>query len=147
MNIFAMKHGQGETKLFELYSIGGGGPIIEEVQELPSQKDSFFPKYKKWERRKDLRGALFHSMTLDWPWYSMAEKVAPDGREVLKAQGLQPEIVDHLRSHLNFTLKVVIPDHSSWGLLGQNGQWNGLVGDLINKKCHFCKWKLFHTII
>ena len=48
--------------------------------------------------------------------------------------GLFPDVWHSLQEILNFTYTLNTPPDNQWGSLQSNGQWNGMINELMQKK-------------
>ena len=85
-----------------------------------------------WERRGDLHGVVLRTAVLKWPPFFDYE-LDQNGRPI-KATGFLMATLRELEAHLNFTVKLSLPKDGKWGSLTDEGEYNGLVGELVNRE-------------
>ena len=88
----------------------------------------------KWVRRKDLEGINLKITTLKEPPY--ITKLIPiiGGGDEYEFEGLIADFFHNLQNTLNFTCTITQPPDGAWGSLQSGGSWNGMVGELYNKR-------------
>ena len=80
----------------------------------------------KWERRNDLRELHLKITSLsDVPYVSPFVK--DSGGNVEFNGGIYIDIFKVIQAQLNFTYEIVLPSDGSYGILDDNGEWNGMV--------------------
>ncbi len=80
-----------------------------------------------WERRSDLEGQdLIVSFVVEWRQSYFDNATG-------RFEGLQVEVVGILADRLNFTMNIDHPPDDVWGSQMENGSWNGLVKQLMEK--------------
>jgi len=77
-----------------------------------------------WNRRTSLQGAVLRDSTIRWLPYSLLDE--EDGQ----ATGLMGDTLRALSSLLNFTTVTTGPVDNTWGVKGEDGRHNGIVGQL-----------------
>ncbi len=77
---------------------------------------------EKWERRRNMNGLKLKVSTLPWP------NVVNIDPRTWTFDGLIPNIVGSMADKYNFTLEWVLPEEKTFGVLGADGRWTGLVG-------------------
>ncbi len=66
------------------------------------------------------------------PSYSWVKEMILQEDGSYKVSGLIPDILEAMRVILNFTYTVKQPPDKSWGSVNENGDWNGMVRQLID---------------
>jgi len=122
---------QSKFLIHEYYNIINKRPIKKELGIL--NENGFILKEDPfiWIRRRNLHGVTLINSAMFWDKLNnMVKNEPPSG-------GLFPEILGHLQESLNFTTHWIKPKDSKWGGFNEeNGQWEGIIGDLHEKKVH-----------
>ena len=94
--------------------------IISQVNQSAKKNNLNIPIEYIWKRRSNLQGAMFKVVTeLDPPWTNHIQ-VWKDltGNELFHHEGFLKDIIDHLKSKLNFTTKTYLPKkRNNWSHL------------------------------
>ena len=85
-----------------------------------------------WERRGDLHGVVLRTAVLKWPPF-FDYSLDQDGRPI-EAKGFLMATLRELEANLNFTVGLSLPKDGKWGILTDEGEYNGLVGELVNRE-------------
>eukprot|EP00095_Tigriopus_kingsejongensis_P012527 maker-scaffold455_size166772-snap-gene-0.36 protein:Tk12527 transcript:maker-scaffold455_size166772-snap-gene-0.36-mRNA-1 annotation:"hypothetical protein L798_01404" len=89
----------------------------------------------KWDRRGDLRGLSFRiSAASSIPYTKVDEQ--SDGQ--VELSGMYPDIFFSLKSMLNFTFTIILPEErEEWGTKNPDGSWTGVIGQIQRKEIDF----------
>ena len=94
--------------------------IISQVNQSAEKNNLNIPIEYIWKRRSNLQGTMFKVVTeLDPPWTNHIQ-VWKDltGNELFHHEGFLKDIIDHLKSKLNFTTKTYLPKkRNNWSHL------------------------------
>ena len=115
--------------LSEKYAVKEG-PIVEKHIGNFSQEVGLLIEIPHlWERRSDLKKIELIDTVLDYPVLRKFTK--KKNGEILKENGIAPDILAVLQKRLNFSTKSVPPVDKKWGSIkDDNLTWSGMVGDL-----------------
>ena len=131
--IVALNQNDGKVLLWELYKIGSLMPIQNiNVGKWTAFDGLKFTKSLKWVRRSDLLGYNFKVTSLiEAPYIS---KIELDSRtEKYNLEGSFVDLLNLLSETLNFTYTYIPPPDGTWGVLQEDGTWNGMM-NLIQKE-------------
>ncbi len=124
----------------EVYAVKNGPRIKGAIGTWHSNSSKFTPATVQslWERRTDLQGAHVTSSNLEYrPIMYVAE-------DKVTVSGLFPDMMSLMAKELNFTFKSQVPrDGNQWGIMDKNGEWNGLIGELVRGEIDVCISGLF----
>ena len=81
-----------------------------------------------WHRRSNLNGIVLTDVLLSHELIQIYSKVDEDGN--VDAKGYTVDVMNMLMKQMNFTRKVIQPPDGQWGVLKENGHFNGIVGQL-----------------
>ena len=126
----------GSYKIYESYAIKGGDPITKLLFTwLPETSDfttDVFEKRTILQRRCDLRGiTLRNSFPINQP--PLIKHNSDSSGRIFQTVGFFADILTQLEYRLNFSLKDT-GSQDGWGIMLENGTWNGLMSQLISKK-------------
>ena len=131
--IVALNQNDGQVLLWELYKIGSLMPIQNiNVGKWTTFDGLKFSKSHKWVRRSDLLGYNFKVTSLiEAPYIS---KIELDSRTAkYNLEGSFVDLLNLLSETLNFTYTYIPPPDGAWGVLQEDGTWNGMM-NLIQKE-------------
>ena len=131
--IIALNQNDGQVLLWELYKIGSLMPIQNiNVGKWTTLDGLEFSKSHKWVRRSDLLGYNFKVTSLiEAPYIS---KIELDSRTAkYNLEGSFVDLLNLLSETLNFTYTYIPPPDGAWGVLQEDGTWNGMI-NLIQKE-------------
>ena len=131
-NFFVLDVGQGtdlEVGIKEVYSVKSGAPIVQLLGNWSLSGHLTMGHEDLWTRRRNLRHTNLVFSALPFSYFSMVE-VGDDNATIVRATGVIPEILAQLQASLNFTLSGIVPPDNKWGGLDEDGNWNGMVGQL-----------------
>ena len=77
----------------------------------------------------DLRGTVLTNVVIDFA--HVCKPILDDKGVIVDAVGQFQDILALMRSHMNFTNRLVLPVDGKWGALEPDGTWNGMVGMLV----------------
>ena len=131
--IVALNHNDGQVFLWELYKIGSVMPIQNINVGLWTAFDGLkFTKSLKWVRRSDLLGYNFRITSLiQTPYITKIELNSRTAKYNLK--GIFGDLLNLFSETLNFTYTFIPPPDGAWGVLQEDGTWNGMI-NLIQKE-------------
>ena len=126
----------GSYKVYESYAIKGGDPMTKLLFTwLPETSDfttDIFEKRTILQRRSDLKGiALRNSFTVNQP--PLIKHNSGSSGRIFETVGFFADILTQLEYRLNFSLRDT-GSQDGWGIMLENGTWNGLMSQLISKK-------------
>ena len=87
-------------------------------------------KSSRWGWRDNLYGKQLRVGVLKWPPF-FDYKLDQNGL-VFAPKGLLFDILQQLAKNLNFTTIMVTPKDGQWGSMTENGEYTGLIGDLVS---------------
>ena len=131
--IIALNQNDGQVLLWELYKIGSLMPIQNiNVGEWTTIDGLKFTKSHKWVRRSDLLGYNFKITSLiEAPYTTSIELESRTAKHNL--EGSFVDLLNLFSETLNFTYTYIPPPDGVWGVLKEDGTWNGMM-NLIQKE-------------
>ena len=135
-----------KTKIYikEHYNIVQSERIINKIGEWIGPGNFTWNHMDIWERRKDLRGHVFHVETMYEDPYVINSKTKIG--KIGKIYGIVGDILHGmLEPSLNFTAKLSLPPDGMWGAIGEDGKWNGLVGGLLENRSQMVATSLYKS--
>ncbi len=133
----------GLIEVTEYYAIKKG-PIIQKKIGTWIKDKGFDGKIEDiWIRRRDLNGVLLTNAVLPFGRFLM-----DDGPTLTysKPRGFFIDILSVLASNVNLTAHFVPSSDGQWGVLTENGTWNGMVGMLARGEADLCTAALSVTL-
>ena len=103
----------------------------------------------KLERRSNMKGAVLRARFLEETGYaalfddSSQMKVAERNLKNVPWAGFVPDIFDSLAIKLNFSYELANSRDGKFGAINDNGEWNGLIKDLIDDEADIVPSALF----
>ena len=91
-----------------------------------------FNEETTWNLRSNLHGVVLRTAVLKWPPF-FDYMLDMDGRPT-KAKGFLMATLHELEAILNFTVSLSLPKDGEWGILTDEGEYTGLVGELVNRE-------------
>ncbi len=91
---------------------------------------TYFANPFMWERRQNLTGITLINTVLEWDNFMFIEE--KDGKTL--HNGFLPQLVYSVQKIMNFDIEWTSPEDGEWGIMDENGQWNGIIEDLRIKK-------------
>ena len=128
--IFYKRKGLGKYELIDQFAVKKGPPIIEVIGfwEI-GMGVTFLKSINRWDRRKDLKGALLVDCVA--PFSRAAGLIKDRNGTILGSKGYFPEVLSLIIEDLNAHVKT---NECAWGTkLLKNGSWTGHLGLLQNK--------------
>ena len=110
-----------------------GGPIISEIMGHWDKVNgiNFLSSKNRWNRRTDLKGALFvNGFNFGNP--NWAEFIRDDGGKIVGSQGFFQYLLFYMTDRLNVTMKTVEYGRRSMKL--ENGTWTGPKGAILRRE-------------
>ena len=91
----------------------------------------------KWERRRDMGGVTLKSLYLEETGYLILDndpKLVVNDKNLARVPwvGVVPDIYQSLADTFNFTYILAQSTDRKWGAVEASGDWNGLIGDLLD---------------
>ncbi len=93
-----------------------------------------------WDRRTDMKSIILVNTYLPYATFNLPVTTEEGKTHYV---GFMSDVVHGLETVLNFQTKWVKPKDGSWGKPGKDGQWNGIVRDLIDHEADFSSGGLF----
>ena len=87
--------------------------------------DNLFSLQDIWERRSDLQGISINITSIPGRPYQI--KVEDGVVDNTTFTGLYAEIWATLEKNCNFTSYLRKPEDGQWGIIQENGEWNGMI--------------------
>ena len=138
--IVALNQKNGQVILWELYKIGSMLPIQHiNVGKWTTFEGLKFTNTHKWVRRSNLLGYNFKFTSLvSAPYTTKIELDSTTGKYNL--EGSFADFLNLSAQTLNFTYSYIPPPDGAWGILQDDGSWNGMIGLLHKREVDFCKY-------
>ena len=136
----------GQVILWELYKIGSIMPIQHiYLGKWTTFEGLKFTKTHKWVRRSNLLGYNFKFTNLvSAPYTTKIELDSTTGKYNL--EGSFADFLNVSAQTMNFTYTYIPPPDGAWGILQENGSWNGMIGLLQKEEVDFCKYIIMCNI-
>ncbi|KAH8866007.1 putative glutamate receptor [Schistosoma japonicum] len=91
-----------------------------------SSESGLFPNVFQSFNQKVLRVATI----LDAP-FVVSGQVTEEGK-IINATGFGIDLLNELSMHFNFSYNLFVPQNGTYGSMNENGEWDGLMGELVN---------------
>ena len=135
-NVFIVKLST-EIQISEFYQINGDA-FFHSVGSWTRNGGLDWTLQDRLERRLDLNGITLRALFIPENGFLTISvndtKQVMDARNINKTPwvGLIPDIFNSLARRLNFTYILSNPRDGKWGAVDENGEWNGIIKDLID---------------
>ena len=121
----------------EIYNLGGKG-ISNKLGIWSKSKGFQLSHYDRLARRSDLQGLTLKAVFLEETGFTKLDESAYNPAENLRNidavpwVGPVPDIFNNLAFMFNFSYELSEPRDGKWGAISQDGEWNGMIRDLID---------------
>ena len=128
-----------EVLLSELYAVREKVRFSEPMGRITLQQSgSGVLEYDShpdmWARRRDLGSITLVNSYLPYAPMNTPES---DADNVTRVRGYLADIVHILEDTLNFRTEWILPPDGEWGRLAEDGRWNGIVRQMLNREADF----------
>lgn len=130
--VFCYENKNNETTIIEKYSILSSVSKSVVFGHYANTSGLHVSSANKWERRKNFTGVTMTLAAMEWKPFT--EKVSDGDGKFVQFTGIFPMLVQDMKKVMDFEIEWVLPSDGKWGIKGDDGHWNGLVGLLEEKK-------------
>ena len=127
-----------ESEIFKLYETFAVKFVSRKTQLLTlwTQNEGFLlqPEYI-WLRRSNLSGVTLVNTVNPWDnFYN--RNIEESGK--ISHYGFFTSVINAIKETTKVDIIYISPDDGAWGLLSENGTWDGLIKDLVTEKADLC---------
>ncbi|PSN50894.1 Ionotropic receptor 576 [Blattella germanica] len=106
-------------------------PVLLDKCMSSDKGDNFFLKNELFPYKipLDLHGCPLVVSSFEYPPFVLNMKM--EGNEITYQEGIEVRLLEEFARRINLTIKYREPSPDFWGLLLENGSWNGATGEVI----------------
>ncbi|PSN30354.1 Ionotropic receptor 123 [Blattella germanica] len=120
------------VRLTEVYRVNQSLPLQKQYfGSWSSRKGLNVHAGGMYTRRNDLQGILLRAGVMDDDYTAVLEE--KDGKPI-KLRGFGYEAWKVLQNRLNFTTEFIKPEDCQYGVMEDDGNWNGLIGQILRNE-------------
>ena len=135
-NVHLVKKTKDKINIFEVYNFKDR-QVINPLGFWRRSTGLSITRESKWDRRSDMFGEKLKVLfNFETGYLTLEEGAEIDKRNIKSVPwvSMVPDIFQSMATSLNFTFELIRPRDLKWGAIDSNGEWNGIVKDLIDEE-------------